>query len=65
MIRYTVYVYIGVIVGNKLGKPLVGEPKMKIVYTIMTDLKQIGFENEMWEKVTHFCFWRCGLRYQR
>jgi len=46
-------IHIQIIVGNKLGKPLVGEPKIKIVYTIMMDLKQIGFENEVWEKVAH------------
>lgn len=46
-------IHILIIVGNKLGKLLVGEPKMKIVSTIIMDLKWIGFENEVWKKVAH------------
>ena len=36
-------------VGDKLGKPIVGGPKMKILYTIMMELKQIICKNGMWE----------------
>jgi len=42
-------IHIQITVGDKLGKHVVGGPKMKIDFTIMMDLMQIGCKNGMWE----------------
>jgi hypothetical protein len=54
-------IHIQITVGDKLGKPLVGGPKMKIDYTILMDVKKIGCKNGMWEKVTHVFLERRAL----